>query len=147
VIIIQEDEMKNALIIYNSKNGTTKNYALEISRYFKHHDVSVSVASIDEYDESMLQNIDYLLLGCWTGGLFFFLQGPNKDWVNFAQRLPVFNNVKVGFFTTYKILTGSMFKNMARQLKGKIEKHVVELKSKDGHFTLDNSIALAEFIS
>jgi flavodoxin len=146
MIIFQEDEMKNALVIYNSKNGTTKNYAEEISRYFNNHDVSASVTSIEEFDEKMLQNIDYLLLGCWTSGLFFFLQGPDKEWNNFASRLPSFNNVKVGFFTTYKVLTGSMFKNMAKRLKGKMEKHMVELKSKDGHFTLDNSIALAEFI-
>ena len=83
--------MKNALVIYNSKNGTTKNYAQEINRYFNNHDVSASVTSIEEFDEKMLQNIDYLLLGCWTSGLFFFLQGPDKEWINFASRLTPFN--------------------------------------------------------
>ncbi len=139
--------MKNALILYNSKTGTTKNYAEEIGRFFKIRDIAVNVVPIEDYDEKMLENVDYLLLGCWTSGLMLFFQQPEKNWTNFASRLPSLHGIKVGFFTTYSFLPGSMFRNMAKQLKGKIEKHSVELKSKDGHFSWDNSVALAQFIS
>lgn len=139
--------MKNALIIYNSKTGTTKNYAQEIGKFFEIRDISVNVVSIEDYNEKMLQNVDYLLLGCWTSGLMLFLQRPEKTWISFVSQLPSLRGIKVGFFTTYKVLVGSMFKNMAKLLKGKIEKHSVELKSKDGHFSWDNSVALAQFIS
>ena len=104
--------MKKAAIIVNSKTGTTRQYAEEISKYLKSRGLDTQVTSIQAYSEDMLNNVDYVLFGCWTNGLMVILQHPEKIWVDFAAKLPSMPDVKVALFTTYKILTGSMFRNM-----------------------------------
>ena len=80
--------MKKAAIIYNSKTGTTKQYAEEIGAYLISQNLEVTTLSIQEYNAEILDHIDYLLLGCWTSGLMFFLQHPEKAWNDFAAGLP-----------------------------------------------------------
>jgi flavodoxin len=128
----KEKKMKTAVVIYNSKTGTTKKYAEEIASYLKSKEISVSLSSIQAYQEDLLENADYVFLGCWTNGLMIMLQHPDKEWVKFAAKLPSMPNVKVSLFTTYKLLTGSMFRNMYKQLKGKFAAPSLELKSRNG---------------
>ena len=124
--------MKKAAIIVNSKTGTTRQYAEEISKYLKSKGLDTQVTSIQAYSEDMLNKADYVLFGCWTNGLMVILQHPEKIWVDFAAKLPSMPGVKIALFTTYKILTGSMFKNMYKQLKGKFPAPFLELKSRNG---------------
>ncbi len=124
--------MKTAVIIYHSKTGTTKKYAEEISKYLKSKGLDTQITSIQAYSEDMLNNVDYVLFGCWTNGLMVIRQHPEKIWVDFAAKLPSMPGVKIALFTTYKILTGSMFKNMYKQLKGKFALPSLELKSRNG---------------
>jgi flavodoxin len=139
--------MKTAVIIYNSKTGTTKKYAEEISRYLQSKGLDTQVTSIQAYSEDMLNNVDYVLFGCWTNGLMVILQHPDKDWVGFAAKLPSMPDVKVALFTTYKLLTGSMFRNMNKQLKGKYATPSLELKSRNGSLSEKDKQALDSFIS
>jgi len=104
------------VIIYNSKTGTTKRYAEAIGEYLSSNKMNVSITSIEEYQPEILKDANYLLLGCWTQGLLFFNQHPEKAWVEFAKKLPEKINTKVILFTTYKILTGSMFRKMYAHL-------------------------------
>jgi len=139
--------MKKAAIIVNSKTGTTKKYAEEISKYLQSKGLDTQVTSIQAYSEDMLNSVDYVLFGCWTNGLMVILQHPDKIWVDFAAKLPSMPDVKVALFTTYKILTGSMFRNMYKHLKGKFETPSLELKSRNGSLSEKDKQALENFIS
>ena len=139
--------MKTAVIIYNSKTGTTKKFAEEISKYLQSKGLDTQVTSIQAYSEDMLNSVDYVLFGCWTNGLMVILQHPDKIWVDFAAKLPSMPDVKVALFTTYKILTGSMFRNMYKQLQGKFSAPSLELKSRNGSLSKNDKQALENFIS
>ena len=75
------------------------------------------------------------------------LQHPDKKWVDFAAKLPSMPDVKVALFTTYKILTGSMFRNMYKQLKGKFATPSLDLKSRNGLLSEEDKQALENLIS
>ena len=139
--------MKTAAILYHSKTGTTKRYADEISKYLQSKGLDTQVTSIQAYSEDMLNNVDYVLFGCWTNGLMVILQHPEKIWVDFAAKLPSMPDVKVALFTTYKILTGSMFRNMYKELKGNFAPPSLELKSRNGSLSEKDKQALENFIS
>ena len=139
--------MKKAAIIVNSKTGTTRQYAEEISEYLKSKGLASQVASIQEYSEDMLNDADYVFFGCWTNGLMVILQHPEKIWVDFAANLPSKTDTKIALFTTYKILTGSMFRNMYKQLKGRFATPSLELKSRNGSLSEIDKQALENLIS
>lgn len=124
--------MKTAVIIYHSKTGTTKKYAEEITSYLEAKGISVRLSSTQVFKEEILNDADYVFLGCWTSGLMVLLQHPEKAWVDFAAKLPSMPDVKVALFTTYKILTGSMFRNMYDHIKEKFSAPSLELKSRNG---------------
>lgn len=138
--------MKKAAIIVNSKTGTTRQYAEEIGKYLKEKGLETQVSSIQAYKEEMLDNADYVFFGCWTHGLMVILQHPEKIWVDFAAKLPNMPDVKVALFTTYKILTGSMFRNMVKHLNGKLSAPFLELKSRNGSLSEKDKQALDGFI-
>jgi flavodoxin len=124
--------MKSALIIYHSRTGITRRYAENIGAYLSSAGVEVQILSIQEYTPETLPGKDYLFLGCWTSGLFFFLQHPDKAWKEFVSKLPARIESKIAFFTTFKLLTGSMFRNMLAGLWGRISSIPLEFKSKNG---------------
>jgi flavodoxin len=109
--------------------------------------LDTQVTAIQAYSEDMLNNVDYVLFGCWTNGLMVILQHPDNVWVDFAAKLPSMPGVKVGLFTTYKILTGSMFKNMYKQLKGKFQAPSLELKSRNGFLSAADKEKLDSIIN
>ena len=139
--------MKKAVVLVNSKTGTTRQYAEEISKYLQAKGLDTQVTAIQAYSEDMLNNVDYVLFGCWTNGLMVILQHPDNVWVDFAAKLPSMPGVKVGLFTTYKILTGSMFKNMYKQLKGKFAAPSLELKSRNGFLSAADKEKLDSIIN
>ena len=138
--------MKKAAIIVNSKTGITRQYAEEISYYLLSKGLDTQVSSIQAYSEDMLNSVDYVLFGSWTNGLMVILQHPEKEWVDFAAKLPPMPDVKVALFTTYKILTGSMFRNMYKQLKGKFPAPSLELKSRNGSLSSADKLELDSII-
>ena len=138
--------MKTAVIFYHSKTGTTKKYAEEISKYLKSKGLDTQVTSIQAYREDMLNNVDYVFFGSWTNGLMVILQHPDQEWKDFAAKLPSMPNVKVVLFTTYKILTGSMFRNMYKHLKGNFATPSLELKSRNGSLSTTDKLELDAII-
>lgn len=138
--------MKKAVILYNSRTGTTKKYAEEIGKYLETKEINAQVSSTQQYRPESLDQADYVLLGCWTSGLFIILQHPNDVWNNFAAQLPSMPEAKLALFTTYKLLTGSMFKNMYKQLNGRFASPALELKSKDGLLSEEDKAALDQFV-
>ena len=139
-------ETKKAAIIYHSKRGTTQKYAAEIAFYLKKNGIESKVTSVQKFNNKDIIDVDYLFLGCWTSGLFFFLQHPEKEWVEFAQSLPENLAAKTALFTTYKIRTGSMFRNMQKQLMGKTSTPQCKLQSRNGELSEFNINLIDKFI-
>jgi flavodoxin len=139
--------MKKAVIIYNSKTGTTKKYAEEIDLFLKAKNLETDIYPIKEYLDESVKNADYLFLGCWTNGLMILLQHPDRNWKDFALKLPDGIKSKTALFTTYKMLTGSMFNNMRKYLTGKVSLHATTLKSRNGLLSDKDKALLNDFIS
>ena len=129
--------MKSALILYNSKTGTTERFASEIGKIFESNGIQTKICSIFDYDSSNVPPSDYVLLGCWTNGLMLFYQHPERVWVEFSRQLPDLSGKKVGLFTTYLLATGSMFKKMERHIRTDTGTIDLQLKSRNG--TLSDS--------
>ena len=91
--------MKTAVIVYNSKTGTTKKYAEEIASYLKSKGISIRLSSIQAYQENLLNNAGFVFLGCWTNGLLVMLQHPDREWIDFAANLPSMPSKKLILFT------------------------------------------------
>jgi flavodoxin len=134
--------MKQAIVIYQSRTGTTKKYAEEIGKYLESKSVNIKVLSIAEFQPGMTENMDYVLLGCWTNGLFFILQHPDKAWKDFASKLQTAHEAKLALFTTYKFVTGSMFRRMNIHLVGKFSSPVINLQSRDGSLSKSDQLDL-----
>jgi flavodoxin len=138
--------MKNAVIIYHSKTGTTKKYAQELSLVLQSKGLTTTEFSMDQYKPETVLNADIVLLGCWTSGLFFFLQKPEKVWVEFAKELSILNNQKLAFFTTFKVRAGSMFRNMKKHIGSENAVLAPELKSKNGKITSADEKILSDLL-
>ena len=135
-----------AVIIYNSKTGTTKKYAEAIGGYLRANNMEVALSSVQEYKDGILEDADYLLLGCWTQGLIFFLQHPEKIWIDFTRILPDKLKSRIILFTTYKVLTGSMFRKMHAHLNNNYNFSFVEFKSRTGSLSGPDKISLDKII-
>ena len=138
--------MKKAVVIYLSRTGTAMKYAEEIGAYLNTKGIDAQVYSIMQYKDGVLDDADYVLLGCWTRGLMVILQHPEKKWVEFAKGLPSMPEAKLALFTTYKILTGSMFRNMYKRLKGKFNSPALKLESRNNILSESDKEALDNFI-
>lgn len=135
--------MKRAIIFYQSKTGRTKNYAQEIGVYLQAKQIDTLWFPVEEYHDRLVENIDYLILGCWTKGLMVLFQKPDEIWNNFAKKVSVPTNSKLALFATYKIRTGSMFNNMEKQLS---KFFLPRLKSRDGKLSDKDMLVLNQFI-
>lgn len=139
--------MKRAVIVYRSVTGTTRALAEEIGAFLASRGIEPQVVSVGECDVEALRDVDYLMLGCWTGGLMIVGQHPDQPWVAFARALPTLTGPRVGLFTTYKLATGGMFAQMRRHLTDRAPAPRLELKSRSGRLSEANRRALEEFIS
>lgn len=138
--------MKKAVVFYQSKSGRTKSYAQEISIYLQTLQVNTEYYHVNDYHADLIKNTDFLFFGCWTKGLMVFFQKPDEIWNNFAKKISIPHYSKVALFATYKIRTGSMFKNMEKQLKHKGELFFHNLKSRNGKLSEKDKYILNRFI-
>jgi hypothetical protein len=138
---------RTAAVVYRSHTGRTRRYGEEIAAYLGSRDIATSVSSIGDCDLAELANVDYLLLGCWTNGLFVVLQHPDAPFEAFARDLPRITRAQVGLFTTYLLVTGSMFGRMRAVLSGKVPVPGLELKSRRGRLSDRDRQALDRFIA
>lgn len=137
-----------SLVVYYSKTGRTRQFAVEIDKFLKENNLDSKMISVYDVKPEDITNADIILLGCWTSGLFFILQHPDKTWKEYAAKFPDMKSKKVGFFTTYLTLTGSMFRNMQKNLKGKLSEPVtLNLKSRNTKLSEKDRQLTKEFIS
>ena len=118
----------------------------KIKFYLKQSGIEPKVVSIQKFNPNDMDNADYLFFGCWTSGLFFILQHPEKEWIAFAEKLPQNFTAKTALFTTYKIRTGSMFGAMKKHLKTKTREVSIQLQSRNGELSELNKELLRKFI-
>ncbi len=137
--------MKKALVVYRSHSGVTRGYAQEIGAYLAGKGLEVKVASVGEADFAEAAAADYLLLGCWTSGLFVVLQHPDEPWLAFVRQMAPAPKPRLALFTTYKLATGSQFSKMRRALAGKTAEPSLELKSRNGRLSDADRAALDRF--
>lgn len=136
-----------ALVVYHSKTGITRGFAYEINKYLKENNLDSEMINILDVKAQEILKADILFIGCWTHGLFIFMQHPDKTWRENAAILPNMDNKKVAFFTTYKLATGSMFSCMQKVLNGKLFKPVeLKLKSRNGQLTNQHREVIKRFI-
>ena len=138
--------MKKAVIFYQSMTGTTKNYAQEIGAYLHTKQINATYVPVGEYHDKLLRDTDYILMGCWTKGLMVFLQKPDEIWCDFAQKIIIPEHTNVAFFATFKIRTGSIFKNMTRYFSNNSNLSFPNLKSRNGKLSEKDRIILDNFI-
>jgi flavodoxin len=138
--------MTTAAIVYRSATGTTRGLAEEIGAYLESRGIDVSVQSVGECDPASLANADFVLLGAWTNGYFVVGQHPDEPWLAFVRDMPNLGRARVGLFTTYKLVTGSMFSRMRTALGSKVGRVDLELKSRSRHLPSDGRAALDRFI-
>ena len=139
--------MKKALIIYLSRKGTTKYFGHNIGEYLKSKNIEASVVSMHDAEPKLVKDFDFVLLGCWTHGLFVILQHPERQWVKFMKKLPEIKDKKIALFTTYKLATGSMFKKMEKPISNKINKIDLKLKAKGDELDSSHKGLLDAFLS
>jgi len=137
--------MRTAAIVYRSRTGTTRRLAEAIAAHLRTHDVQVVVQSVGDADPRALDEVDLVLLGCWTNGLLVVLQHPDQPWIDFVREIPELHGPRVGLFITYRLLAGSMFAKMRDELAGKADPVALELKSRDGSLSDEHRRALDRF--
>src|ERR1035437_869504 len=136
-----------AIILFQSKKGTTKKFGEEISSFLNLKKIEAKVCSVQDFNADDLATADYVFLGCWTNGMFLMFQHPDKAWAKFAEQLPALDGKKVVMFTTYKVATGVMFKSMKKHIKGNFSGPVPELKSRNGLLSDQNKTEILQIIN
>ncbi len=139
--------MKRAVVVYRSHSGVTRRYGEAIGRYLEGLGIVTSVASVGDCDFASVGGADYLLLGCWTSGLFLVRQHPDEPWLAFVRDMPESRGPRVALFTTYKLATGSQFAKMRAALAGKTGAPELELKSRDGSLSAADEKSLEKFLA
>ena len=138
--------MTSAAIVFESRTGVTRQFAEELGDHLATRRVEVRVEPVDDCDPGSLGGVDLLLLGCWTSGIFVAFQHPDEAWVAFARRLPTTPRARVALFTTYRLATGRMFREMRRHLPAGVPAPSLELRSRDGHAHPDHLAALDRWV-
>jgi hypothetical protein len=139
--------MKKALIIHQSKKGHTRRYGEEIGKFLTGKGIESRVISLEEYNADLLQDVSHLFLGCWTGGLFFFAQHPDKAWIYTVKKMVLPEGIQIGLFTTYLLATGSMFRAMKKYIPGKEGMPMPEWRSKNSLLSEADKESINKFIA
>ena len=138
--------MKKAIIIFQSKNSTTKKFGEEIAQFLLNRGLTAELIPISSFEPKKLEDADYLLLSGWRNGSLFSRKQPDSEWVTFVKRLPTLDGIKTAMFTTYKFFSGGMFRNMKKYLGEKTKNLEFAFKSKDGSLSISEKMALNDFI-
>ena len=139
--------MEKAIIIYQSKKGTTRKLGQEISNCLKLNGLKTITLSADDYEGQDLSLFDYIFLGCWTKGLMVVAQHPDREWKDLVTSLDIPENAKLAFLTTYKIATGSMFSKMQKCIPDNGHSSSLKIKSRDGSLSDRNISMIKEYLS
>ena len=137
---------KKAIVVFYSLSGRTELYAYEISKVLRSLGYFTHTCSITECTRKELEEADVVFLGCLTTGLFFFKQKPEKEWVEFVRNFRLEKHQTLGLFTTYRISTGSMFRNMKKHISGLNGNLIPEFKSRTTKLSESDKVYLKRVV-
>jgi flavodoxin len=137
--------MKKAVVVYHSKNNSTKKYGEEIARFLLKRDVEAELVPINTFETSKLENVDYLLVSGWHAGNPFSIGSEDNEWVNFVKKLPALKGIKTALFTTYTFFALGV-RNMKKYLEEKTEELEFVFKSRDGSLSISDQLTLNDFL-
>ena len=108
----------NVLVIYNSRNGHTRDAAEAIADAARGQNSDVIVKSVAEVRKSDVEQADTLFVGTWVHGLILFGVRPAgaEQWV---PSLPTLTGKKVGVFCTYAFHPHASLKTLSKMLKAR----------------------------
>ena len=138
--------MKKAIIIFQNKNSATKKFGEEIAQFLLNRGLAAELIPISSFEPKNLADADYLLLSGWRNGSLFSPKYPDSEWMTFVNKLPTLDGVKTALFTTYRLFSGGMFKNMKKYLAAKTKNLEFAFKSKDGSLSISDKLTLNDFI-
>ena len=138
--------MKKAIIIFQSKNSTTKKFGEEIAQFLLNRGLTAELIPISSFEPQKLKDADYLLLSGWRNDSLFPQNQPDNEWMTFVKSLPTLDGIKTALFSTYKFFSGGMFKSMKKYLGEKTKNLEFAFKSKDGSLSISEKMALNDFI-
>jgi|WetSurMetagenome_2_1015567.scaffolds.fasta_scaffold02592_5 flavodoxin len=138
--------MKKAIIIFQSKNSTTKKFGEEIAQFLLNRGLTTELIPISSFEPKKLEDADYLLLSGWKNESLFSQKRPDNEWITFVKSLPTLDGMKTALFSTYKFFSGSIFKRMKRYLGEKTKNLEFAFKSRDGSLSISEKMALNDFI-
>ena len=138
--------MKKAIIIFQSKNNTTKKFGEEIAQFLLNRGLNAELIPISSFEPQKLKDADYLLLSGWRNDSLFPQNQPDNEWMTFVKNLPTLDGLKTALFSTYKFFSGGMFKSMKKYLGEKTKNLEFAFKSKDGSLSISEKMALNDFI-
>ncbi len=137
--------MKKAIVVYDSKNNSTKRYGEEIAKFLTKRDVQAELIPITSFETKHLANVDYLLVSGWKSHGFLSIGSQDSDWVNFVKKLPALKGIKTALFTTYTIFALGVG-NMKKYLEEKTEELEFVFKSRDGSLSISDQLTLNDFL-
>lgn len=138
--------MKKALVIVQNNQSTTRKYGEEIAAFLLHRGYPAELVPINSFQPEKLKEADYLLLSGWKNDSLFSSKTPDNEWETFVKKLPSLNGIKTALFTSYKFFSGGTIRKMKKYLKEKTEDPEIALKSRNGSLSIDDKLALNEFI-
>ena len=107
----------DVVVIFDSRTGNTERAATLIATGLRQAGASVSVDSIDELDFGRLARADLVIVGTWTGGLFFFGQHPGGAG-KIAAKMPDLWDKATFAYVTYAHNPGPAAAKMGDVLEG-----------------------------
>ena len=111
---------KTAAVVYRSHTGRTRLYAEEIAAHLRTLGLVAQVSSVGDCDMARLATVDYLLTRLLDQRLLRRPPAPRRAVAGVRPRPAGDVHARVGLFTTYQLLTGSMFARMREALAGRI---------------------------
>jgi flavodoxin len=106
-------------IVYSTKTGRTKKASQQIHELLSQKGHTCELQNIKSADPESVLASDIIIIGCWTAGLIYILQHPQKEYFCFLKKISDLSQKKIILFCTYKIAIGKMLDKMARPILDK----------------------------
>src|SRR6476659_7656510 len=107
-----------AVIIYDSVTGNTRNAANLIADELFRHDIGANLFKVNEVNPDAVAEADLVVVGTWTDGLILVGQKPGRH-KRFTSLLPDLTGHRCAVFCTFAVNPGRTLD----KLQGIVEGH------------------------
>ncbi len=99
-----------ATVLYESVTGNTRDAGDLIAAELRTSGVEAKACAIDKADLQWLSDSDFVIVGTWVDGLFFFGQRPGRPWK--IAKMPVIDGKKTAVYCTYATDPGKVLEKL-----------------------------------